>query len=152
MAHEFETEVVGDERGRVYIELPFDPAAEWGKKRRHFVRGEIAGAEFEGSLGSRGGKAFMPLNKELRARAGVEPGARVAVRMESAEEAPQAELPPELEAALADQPDARSFLDGLSAFYRNEYAEWVAGAKKPETRAKRAQETVALLREGRKQR
>jgi len=150
--NEFEVDVESDERGRVFIVLPFDPSAEWGSKRRHYVRGEISGASFEGSLGSRSGEAFMPLNKDLRARAGIEPGARVTVRMEPAEEAPSAELPPELEQTLGGDPEARRFFEGLSPFYRNQYAEWVAGAKKAETRASRADQVRSLLREGKKQR
>jgi Bacteriocin-protection, YdeI or OmpD-Associated/Domain of unknown function (DUF1905) len=149
---EFEVVVDSDERGRVFIVLPFDPSAEWGSKRRHYVRGEVAGAAFEGSLGSRGGKAFMPLNKELRERGGIEPGARVTVRMEPADEAPSADVPPELEQALGGDAEARRFFDGLSTFYRNQYAEWVAGAKQAETRESRAEQVRSLLREGKKQR
>jgi len=53
---DFETEVVGDQRGRVYIELPFDPAEVWGRRSRHYVRGDINSTSFEGSLGARGGR------------------------------------------------------------------------------------------------
>jgi hypothetical protein len=152
MTPEFETEVRADDRGHVFIELPFDPSAEWGTRRRHYVRGEIEGTTFEGSLGARGGTTFMPLNKELRTRAGVEAGSRVKVHMEPVDEAPLAEMPPELESALAGDPEARRFLDSLAPFHRNQYVEWVAGAKKQETREKRAEEAVGLLRAGKKQR
>jgi hypothetical protein len=92
---EFTTEVIADDRGRVYIVLPFDPSAEWGRRRRHYVRGDINDEPFEGSLGVRAGRHFMPLNKELRGRIGIEPGNTVAVRMEEVEDAPESAVPPD---------------------------------------------------------
>lgn len=147
----FETSVEAGERGRIFIPVPFDPAEAWGRKARHHVAGTINGAAFQGSLGVRGGAYFFPLNKEMQQKAGVAPGDRVRVIMAPAEAA-ESEVPGELAAALAAEPEAGRFFEGLSAFYRNQYVGWVTGAKKAETRDSRVREVVELLRAGKKQR
>jgi uncharacterized protein YdeI (YjbR/CyaY-like superfamily) len=55
------------------------------------------------------------------------------------------ELPPELEAALADA-QVRAAFEKLSFTHRREYAEWVAEAKRAETRERRVAQTVEKLR------
>jgi uncharacterized protein YdeI (YjbR/CyaY-like superfamily) len=42
----------------------------------------------------------------------------------------------------------REILGRLSFTHRREHARWVGEAKKPETRATRAQSSVAMLRDG----
>jgi hypothetical protein len=147
----FKCAVESGERGRVFITVPFDPGAEWGARARHHVKGTINGHAFEGSLGSRGGSFFMPLNKELRAEAGVEPGDQVAVVMEPSA-AKEEGLPEDIAGALASSVQAAAFFEGLTAFYRNTYIKWIESAKKADTRAARVAEMIGLLEAGKKQR
>lgn len=147
----FTATVEHDERGRVWITVPFDPSAEWGRKARHHVRGELNGTPFETSLGVRGGRVLFPLNKELRQTAGLGPGDTVVVDLEPAGERSEA-VPAELAELLAGDEAARTFFEGLSGFYRRQYATWVSQAARPETRQRRAVEVVELLRAGRKSR
>ncbi len=58
------------------------------------------------------------------------------------------ELPADLAEALAGEPEARAFLDGLSPSRRKRYALGVSEAKKPETRARRVVKAVEALRAG----
>jgi uncharacterized protein YdeI (YjbR/CyaY-like superfamily) len=62
--------------------------------------------------------------------------------------------PPELEAALAAEPAAQERWRALAPSHRRMYAHWILQAKRPETRARRAAETVrrvkAELRPGEK--
>lgn len=64
--------------------------------------------------------------------------------------APRAELPvpEELAAALAASPGAQAVWDGFAPSHRREYSEWVAEAKRPETRAQRVAQSVAWIGEG----
>jgi uncharacterized protein YdeI (YjbR/CyaY-like superfamily) len=55
-------------------------------------------------------------------------------------------------AAFAAEPAAARFFDSLPSFYRNNYARWIEGAKRPETRARRIADTVELARLGRRER
>ena len=61
-------------------------------------------------------------------------GDRVTVEVELDTEPREVEVPPELAEALEPEPELRAFFDGLSYTHRREYAEWVAEAKREETR------------------
>jgi uncharacterized protein YdeI (YjbR/CyaY-like superfamily) len=56
-----------------------------------------------------------------------------------------AEVPPELAAALAANPDATIAFEGLSFSHTQEYAEWVGEAKRPVTRERRAAQAVERI-------
>ena len=55
-------------------------------------------------------------------------------------------MAPELVAALAEDPDAKALFDGLKPAQREEYAQYVREAKKPETRTRRGAKVVELVR------
>ena len=59
-------------------------------------------------------------------------------------------MPPDLARALAGDKKAKASFDGLSFSHRREYAQWIAGAKREETRAARVSKAVAALRAGKK--
>jgi uncharacterized protein DUF1905/bacteriocin resistance YdeI/OmpD-like protein len=147
----FTATVEHDDRGRVWITVPFDPAAEWGARPRHHVRGDLNGTPFETSLGVRAGQVRFPLAKALRDAAGVAPGDTVTVSLEPTTERAE-QVPGELADILAHDERACAFFEGLSGFYRRQYATWVGDAKQPATRQRRAGEVAALLRDGRKNR
>ena len=63
---------------------------------------------------------------------------------------PEPATPDDLATALANVPAAQAAFDAFPPSCRREYLEWVIGAKRPETRARRVAEAVALMREGRK--
>jgi uncharacterized protein YdeI (YjbR/CyaY-like superfamily) len=56
----------------------------------------------------------------------------------------------DLSAALAANPAAAQFWDRLAPSHRYEYLEWITGAKREETRAKRLAQTVEWLAEGKR--
>jgi hypothetical protein len=148
---EFSATLDADDRGHVRIRLPFDPTEVWGKRKRHYVRGTINDVEFDGSLGSRGGAWFFPVNKSLREQLGATTDEPVRVTME-ATESQDAAMPADLTSALAGDPEAMAFFQGLSGFYQRQYVGWIEGAKKADTRASRVAEVVGLLRKGQRQR
>jgi uncharacterized protein YdeI (YjbR/CyaY-like superfamily) len=61
---------------------------------------------------------------------------------------PPAEVPDDLSAALARNRKARATFEKFSASQRREYVEWIAGAKREETRARRLATTLEWLAEG----
>lgn len=63
---------------------------------------------------------------------------------------PEAEVPPELAAALAEDRAAQASFDAFPPSARREYCAWIGEAKRPETRARRVAEAVARLREGKR--
>lgn len=62
---------------------------------------------------------------------------------------PELELPAVLAQALAAAPEARERFEQLSWSHRREYVRWVAEARRDDTRARRAAQTVMRLLERR---
>ncbi|MEO9130187.1 MAG: YdeI/OmpD-associated family protein [Sphingomonas sp.] len=62
----------------------------------------------------------------------------------------EAEIPPELAAALAQDDAAAATFNAFPPGCRRDYCEWVGEPQRPETRTKRVAETIALLREGKR--
>ena len=58
------------------------------------------------------------------------------------------DVPDELAAALAANPDALASFERLSYSHQKEYADWVGEAKREATRLARADKAIAMLREG----
>ena len=63
---------------------------------------------------------------------------------------PELEVPAELVEALAGDAAASATFDAFPPSCRREYCEWIAEAKRPETKAKRVVEAVGWMREGKR--
>ena len=59
------------------------------------------------------------------------------------------DVPAELEASLSRDAVARGAFERLSDSHRKEYVQWIEEAKREETRRRRIERTLELLREGR---
>jgi len=148
----FQARLEGTEKGRVYVVLPFDPEKVWGLRGRYHVRGTINGMGVRGSLEQFSKGYFLPLGPAYRRGAGLQPGDPVTVVL--IPEGPQSEaLAPDIVAALAAEPEAARFFDGLATFYRKAYLRWVDATKRsPDLRAQRIAELVELMKAGKKER
>ncbi len=62
---------------------------------------------------------------------------------------PVPRTPADLAAALRHHRRARATFEALRPSHRREYVEWITEAKRPETRKRRVETTVAWLAEGR---
>jgi uncharacterized protein YdeI (YjbR/CyaY-like superfamily) len=60
------------------------------------------------------------------------------------------EIPTFFRQALAANPEARSFFDGLAPSYRRQFIVWIAAAKRETTRRRRIAEAIALLEDHQK--
>ena len=69
-------------------------------------------------------------------------------REASRDRPPADQLPAELELALAANPNAASFFHALAPSHRRRYILWIATAKRPETRTRRALEAIDRLARG----
>lgn len=59
-------------------------------------------------------------------------------------------VPADLKAALARNAKARATFDGFAPSHKREYVEWIAEAKRDETRSQRVKTTVEWLAEGKR--
>jgi bifunctional DNA-binding transcriptional regulator/antitoxin component of YhaV-PrlF toxin-antitoxin module len=139
--------ILGGEDGEApTAELPFDAKERFGKARAP-VRGTVNGTDYRTTVAVYDGAYLIGFKRELRERAGIEIGDEVEVTIELDEEPRTVELPPALEAALDGDKGARAVFDGLSHSHRREYAEWIAEAKRDDTRKRRVAQTLEKLRE-----
>ena len=133
------------------IQIDFDVEKTFGKRGRVPVRGTLNGAPFRGSLFPMGGCHFMVVNRYLRAAAGVRGGETVPVVMERDDEPRTIEPPADFARALKSNKDALAAWDKLSYTHRREHVEHIEEAKRPETRQRRVEKSVARLAEGKKE-
>jgi phosphoribosylformylglycinamidine (FGAM) synthase-like enzyme len=119
--------------------------ADLGASKRSPVTITVGDRSVEARIGVMGGELLVGLSKAARNALGVEIGQTIDATL-SVDEAPrEVALPPELSAALAANPAARTAYDALAYSHRKEHATWVAEAKQQETRERRATQAVEKI-------
>jgi hypothetical protein len=136
-----------DRGGGRWVEVPFDARAAFGEARPP-VRGTVNGVPLRSRLAVYGGRTYLGLTKELRTTAAIELGDELEVVLCRDETPREVQLPPELEAALRAAADADDCFAQRAFTHRREYAQWVGAAKQAQTRERRAQRAVEMLRDG----
>jgi hypothetical protein len=133
--------------GERHVVVPLDVRALWGEARPP-VRGTVNGVPFRSRLMVYGGETMLGLTNAFRASAGIVEGDEVDVVIERDDEPREVEVPPALQARLDADEIARAAFEKLSFTHRREYANWIAEAKKEDTRDRRAGRAIEMLREG----
>jgi hypothetical protein len=147
----FTTTLVARPRGGVAVLLPFAPAAAWGERGRYDVAGTIGGHRVRGKVTDTDDGPALLLGPSWCRDPAV--GAGRTVQVVLAPEGPQLDdLPEELRAALAGDPEAAAFFQALPTFYRKNFVRPIANAKKTETRERLARQTLEALRAKRRER
>ncbi len=133
-------------RGRLLIPVPFDPDAVWAPKPRHHVGGTINGMRFRAVIELYDGAWAIVLSQGSRRGLGAGQSAEVAIEPEGPQ---RADLAEDVAAALAGNPQAAAFFDGLAQFYRRGYLRWIDATKRrPDERAERIARMIELLEAG----
>jgi len=128
------------------VVLDDQQAQEIGEGAKRFpVAATINGYTWRTTVMRMGGEFLVGLNKEVRAGAAAEAGDTVEVAIELDTAPREVQIPEALASALANAPEAMTAFEALSFTDRKEYARSVAEAKKPETRDRRAAQTIAKL-------
>jgi hypothetical protein len=129
--------------------LDDDQVAEVGDGKKAFpVQATINGYTWAGRVSRMGGEFLLGLRREVREAAGVEAGDEVTVTVALDQAPREVEVPAALADALAAAADAKARFDGLAFTHRKEFARWIAEAKKEDTRARRVEQAIQMLREG----
>ncbi|MEO7071086.1 MAG: YdeI/OmpD-associated family protein [Nostocoides sp.] len=125
-----------------------DPAIvdELGGGRRPKVVVTIGGQGFRTSIASMGAQFLLGVSNENRKLTGVSAGDIVEFDL-TLDRAPRTvEVPPDFAEALAAVPGARDAFDRLADSRRKEHVRAIEEAKKPETRARRIDKAVEVIR------
>jgi hypothetical protein len=145
----FSAEVLsGGQGGGHAVVVPKEVAATFSSKRPAVVA-LVNGMEYRSRLAVYGGQSYLGLRKNLLRR--LEVGVGDVIQVELAEDHQERVVvePPELTAALAENPAAKVAYEQMPPSHRNEYAQWIEEGKKPETRADRVARTIKRLTEPR---
>lgn len=135
--------------GGALVVLPQDVLEALGGGSRFRVLGVLSGVEYSSStMPMGGGHVCLGVHKALRRQAGVDIGDEVEVEIARDTRPRELTIPGDLAAALAGDAAAATAFQQLSFTHRREYAEWVGGAKRDETRTGRIAKTLERLRTG----
>ena len=120
-----------------------------GAGRRPKVTVTVGGHSYPSSIASMGGRYMLPVSAANREASGLRAGDEVEVEVVLDEGPRELVVPDDLAAALAAEPAARAFFDGLSYSERRWFTLQVEGAKKAETRRRRVAALTERLASGR---
>jgi Bacteriocin-protection, YdeI or OmpD-Associated/Domain of unknown function (DUF1905) len=130
------------------VPVPLNPDEIWTPKLRHHVGGTVNGGRVRGAIEQHDGAWVLLLGPAWLRDCGVTAGDEVEVELEP--EGPQrGDLADDIAAALAANPQAGQFFDGLAQFYRRGYLRWIEATKRsPAERVARIARAVELLAAG----
>lgn len=128
-----------------FVFVPEAIQKEW-RRARLDVHGTINGEPFRGTVSKGEGVHRMPVKKAFLDRIGVAKGDVVEVAMEIDTEPRPIDVPDELRAVLAKDPSLGRIFDAMPPSLRRAWATYVGGAKRPETRARRARKAPDGIR------
>ncbi len=143
---EFDGVIDAGRGGGTFVAIPFDVEAVFGTRGQVRVIARFDGVEAQTNLAPMGGQHALGLRKSVREALGKVVGDPVHVTLRRNDAPRTYDMPPELAEALAQEPDASEFFDSLSFTHRKELAASVREAKKPETKQRRLDKAMALLR------
>jgi hypothetical protein len=116
--------------------------------KRFPVAATVNGYTWRTSVTRMGGEFALGFPREVRENAGVQAGDEIEVLLALDTAPREVEVPPMLAEALAADPEAAAAFDRMAFTHRKEYARWIAEAKKDETRQRRAEQAVTMIRAG----
>ena len=115
------------------------------------VRGTINGSPLRSTITKYGGDDYLlVINRKVREAAGVAAGDTVELELELDTKPRTVTVPKDLAAALDEK--TRAAFNSMSYTHRREYVEWIAEAKREETRRSRIAKAVELIGEGKPRR
>ncbi|MEI7744052.1 MAG: YdeI/OmpD-associated family protein [Chloroflexota bacterium] len=149
MRQTFDTVIVQTGKTTCGIEVPVDVVDALEGGRHPKVVATVNGYTYRTSVASMGGGFWFGLASGHRAASGLKGGDAVSVALELDTAPREVEVPPELAAALAADPLAMAFFEGLAYSNKRVFTLSVEGTSNPGTRARRVEKAIALMREGR---
>ena len=130
------------------IRVPPEVVEALGSSKKPAVRVTINGYTYRSTIAVYGGEFFLPVSAEVRERVGVAAGDGIEVAVELDTEPRVVEVPDDLAAALATDPEAGRFFEGLSYSNKRRIVLSIEDAKTAETRQRRITKTIENLRQG----
>jgi bacteriocin resistance YdeI/OmpD-like protein/uncharacterized protein DUF1905 len=145
----FRTRILQSGKTAMGFEVPPEAVDALAAGKRPPVRVTINGYTYRSSIAVLQGRFMIGVSAENRGPAGVTADDEVDVRLDLDMAPREVLIPSDLATALDAEPAARRTFDALSYSNKSWHTIQVAGAKAPETRARRIEKSIAALKEGR---
>ena len=149
MSETFRAVIVQTGKTACGIEVPEAVVDALGGSRRPAVVVTLDHYTYRSTVAPMNGGFWVGVNSEHREASGLKGGDAVQVTLALDTAPRELEVPTELAAALAADPTAKAFFDGLSHSNKRVFTLSVEGTNNPETKARRVEKAVLLMREGR---
>ena len=144
----FKAQILEATGGGACVLFPYDVEQEFGTRGKIPIKASFNGVPYAGTLIKYGHPQHMlPMLKAIRDQIGKGPGDTVEVVLWKDDEVRTLDVPPQFEALLKKEGLFAGF-EKLSYTHRKEYCRWIAEAKKEETRQRRLEKAVEMLRKG----
>lgn len=132
------------------IEVPPEVVEGLGGGKKPAVAVTVSGYSYRSSIAVMGGKFLIPLSAERRAESGIRGGDAVEVELVLDDKPREVTVPDDLAAALAGDAAAKTFFETLSYSNRLRHVLSVTDAKTPDTRQRRIDKILEMMRAGKK--
>jgi hypothetical protein len=146
--YKFKARIEAATGGGAYVLFPYDVEKEFGVKGRVPIKAAFDSVPYAGSLIKYGDPLHrLPLLKAIREQMGKGPGDTVEVELWKNEKLRTLDVPAPFQEAMTKE-GVIAFFDRLSYTHRKEYCRWISEAKKEETRLRRLEKAIQMLRSG----
>ena len=146
--YKFKAKIAAGEGGGAYVLFPYDTVKEFATKGKVPVKATFDGVPYQGSLIKYGHPLHsLGILKAVREQTGKGPGDTIEVVVWKDEEVRTVEVPAQFENFMKKEGLLPVFKK-LSYTHRKEYCRWITEAKKRETRLKRLEKTIEMLKKG----
>lgn len=144
----FRTTILSTGKTAAGIKVPPEIVAALGTSKKPPVRATINGYTYRSTIAFMGGEFWLGVSNDVRQKAGVAAGETIDIELELDTQPRVVNVPPDLAAALKKNAAAKKFFDGLSYSNKSRHVLSVEGAKTEETRKRRIEKVVEMMKEG----
>lgn len=144
----FRTTIRQSDGNATGIEIPADVLESFGVGKKPPVRIAVNGYAYRSTVATVDGRYMVGFSAAHREASGLAGGDEVDVEIDLDTEPRVVEVPSDLQAALDAEPRAKATFERLSNSVKGYHVSQVLGAKSDETRQRRIEKSVAVLREG----
>jgi Bacteriocin-protection, YdeI or OmpD-Associated/Domain of unknown function (DUF1905) len=146
--YKFKAKIEAGDGGGAYVFFPYDTGKKFATKGKVPVKATFNGVPYTGSLIKYGNPLRMlGMPKVIREQTGKGPGDAIEVVVWKDEKVRTVEVPGQFE-NLMKKEGLLPVFKKLSYTHRKEYCRWITEAKKQETRSKRLEKAIEMLKKG----
>ena len=131
------------------LRLPKSASAKLPSRGLVMVKGSINGFGFKAPLEPDGkGSHWLRIDKKMHEAIEADAGDTVTLAIEPVKEWSEPEIPADLKKALATSPEAQTLWKNITPIVHWDWVRWLRSTKNPETRRKRIETTLSMLKAG----